>query len=728
MGTNYDSPDIFRHVPVIDGFSRERDIVGNVTKTRLAVRIPGQATPQLVEATLTYNDLGQCTKISRADGVEILNDYDMAGLRIRRRVTGNATRCIPSDTAFIYDGARLIEERDLGNNARVTARYFYGDDADELVAADLAVGGNTNLVRHYFLSDVMRSVMALTDGSGNVVERINYDAWGQPAVQSPDNQRPSISRVINETNALLIVFTEPVLPPFQGGLIGSNLITTLRSLSSAFELRANNTTISASTTFEENAPGYPFGSVFRLRPSQALNGTVTLTVQAGTLQDEGNNTNAIETITWNAASTNVVLFAGPALGSTAPLALNRSISTMLFHGQVFDFDSGLLYCRARYYDPTTATFLQRDPAGLEDSVNQYAAFANNPVNFRDPTGAFAWDPDSWGRSLSEIGGAASMKEDGLSGYLVGSAISFAGAVLQLGTRASEGWDLLHSEAQGTFGLLDRIHGAQLIASDVKTAVGAATTMYSVFSGITGRVRGHISDRRQWKEFAHNNGLTAMEADAKHLAMREMSQIYRARSVEAGVRRFKKPVQRRNNAERLMANKPGHVTEKTGPDGWVYKDGKFYNSDADLAYLEIDGRPATLAQEEHFNRLVKKHYDNLYRKAGYKGTPSSPVQHGMHHHYPDAYGQVVNGHLVDMDKLAKVGHPGDVFALKFEDGRMSGFHKSRWQMHNMLLESEKRFMGATGMRLPQEWTQMSLHPTFGSVKEAARAGKVFTPGR
>jgi RHS repeat-associated protein len=728
MGTNYASPDVFRHVPVIDGASRDRDIVGNVTKTRLAVRIPGQTAPQLVEATLTYNDLGQCTKITRADGVEIFNDYDMAGLRIRRRVVGNAARCVPSDVAFIYDGAKLIEERDLSNNARVMARYFYGADADELVAGDLAVGGNTNLVRHYFLGDVMRSVMAVTDANGNVVERVNYDAWGQPAVQSADNQRPSISRVINETNALLIVFTEPVLPAFQSSSSGSNIITTLRSLNGAFDLRANNSPVSVSVTFEEGTTGYPFGSVFRLRPSQGLNGTIMLTVQGAALQDEWNNTNATETVTWNGASTNVVLFAGPSPGSTAPIALSRSISTLLFHGQVFDFDSGLLYCRARYYDPTTATFLQRDPAGFEDSVNQYAAFANNPVNFRDPTGAFAWDPDSWGRSLSEIGGQASMKEDGLSGYMIGGLISFAGAVLQLGTGTAEGWDLLHSEAQGTFGLLDRIHGSKLVAGDALVAVGAGTAMYSVFSGITGRVRGYISDRRQWKEFAHNNGLTAMEADAKHLAMREMSQLYKARSVEAGVRRFKKPVQRRNNAERLMVNKPGHVVDKTGADGWVYKDGKFYNSDADLAYLEIDGRPATLAQEEHFNRLVKKHYDDLYRKAGYKGTPSSPVQHGMHHHYPDAHGQVVNGHLVDMDKLAKVGHPGDVFALKFEDGRMSGFHKSRWQMHNMLLESEKRFMGATGMRLPQEWTQMSLHPTFGSVKDAAKAGKVFTPKR
>src|SRR5689334_2025495 len=35
-------------------------------------------------------------------------------------------------------------------------------------------------------------------------------------------------------------------------------------------------------------------------------------------------------------------------------------------------------------------WLQRDPAGYEDSVNLYAGFANNPVNYRDPTGAQAY--------------------------------------------------------------------------------------------------------------------------------------------------------------------------------------------------------------------------------------------------------------------------------------------------------------------------------------------------
>jgi RHS repeat-associated protein len=728
MGTSFDTPDAFSFVPVINGFARSRDEVGNVTKSRIAVRVPGQLTPQWVEATFTYNDLGQMTKVTRADGVEVINDYDMAGLRIRRRVVGSSSLCVPSDTAFIYDGGKLIEERDLSKGGTVIARYFYGDEGDELIAGDVVSETSTNLVRRYYLTDVMKSVMAIADSEGNVLERINYDAWGQPSIQAADTQAPTVARVINETNALLVVFSEPVLPTFDGSLSGSNLVNTLRTLQNAFELRAGDNNVDITVAFEENAPLYPFGSVFRLHTSQNLSGSLTLNVQPGVLQDEWNNTNSFVSIPLDASSTNAVLFAGSLPGITAPVKLNRSSSSLLFHGQVFDFDAGLLYCRARYYDPTTGMFLQRDPAGYEDSVNQYAGFANNPVNFRDPTGMFVWDPDSWGRSLTKYSEGFSIRNDGLGLYMVGSVIGFGGAVLRLGTATAEGVDLLNSDAQGTFGLLDRIRGAQLVANDAMVAFGAATTAYSVFSGITGRVRGYISARNQYYEFGHNNGLTQLDLTAHRLAMGEMAEIYEARTVEAGHRRFKKPVQRRQNAERLMANKPGHVLEKTGPEGWVYKDGKFYNSDADMAYLEIDGRPATFEQEEHFNRLVKKHYEAEYRRLGYKGTPSCPVQHGVHTRYPDHFGEVVNGHMVDTEKLTKVGHPGDVFALKWEDGRMSGFHKSRWEMHNKLLETERRYMSWTGARLPEEWTQMSLHPTIGSVKDAAKVGKVFTPRR
>ncbi len=48
--------------------------------------------------------------------------------------------------------------------------------------------------------------------------------------------------------------------------------------------------------------------------------------------------------------------------------------------------SGLIYYRARYYDPTIGRFTQRDPIGLKGGINQYVYVNNNPVNFVDPMG------------------------------------------------------------------------------------------------------------------------------------------------------------------------------------------------------------------------------------------------------------------------------------------------------------------------------------------------------
>jgi RHS repeat-associated protein len=51
--------------------------------------------------------------------------------------------------------------------------------------------------------------------------------------------------------------------------------------------------------------------------------------------------------------------------------------------------TGLIYYRARYYDPTIGRFLQKDPIGLQGGLNQYAYVANNPINLVDPLGLAA---------------------------------------------------------------------------------------------------------------------------------------------------------------------------------------------------------------------------------------------------------------------------------------------------------------------------------------------------
>lgn len=49
-------------------------------------------------------------------------------------------------------------------------------------------------------------------------------------------------------------------------------------------------------------------------------------------------------------------------------------------------ETGLVYYRARYYDPSIGRFTQRDPVGLQGGINQYAYVEGNPVNQTDPEG------------------------------------------------------------------------------------------------------------------------------------------------------------------------------------------------------------------------------------------------------------------------------------------------------------------------------------------------------
>ena len=55
-------------------------------------------------------------------------------------------------------------------------------------------------------------------------------------------------------------------------------------------------------------------------------------------------------------------------------------------------ETGLIFYRARYYDPQIGRFISRDPVGFGGGINQYAYVGNNPTNFTDPSGLKAADP------------------------------------------------------------------------------------------------------------------------------------------------------------------------------------------------------------------------------------------------------------------------------------------------------------------------------------------------
>ena len=58
----------------------------------------------------------------------------------------------------------------------------------------------------------------------------------------------------------------------------------------------------------------------------------------------------------------------------------------VFAGENIDPSTGLVYLRARYYDPQQGRFVSEDPAGRAGGANPYLFAGDDPVNGRDPSG------------------------------------------------------------------------------------------------------------------------------------------------------------------------------------------------------------------------------------------------------------------------------------------------------------------------------------------------------
>jgi RHS repeat-associated protein len=67
------------------------------------------------------------------------------------------------------------------------------------------------------------------------------------------------------------------------------------------------------------------------------------------------------------------------------LSATGAIPTYGYTGREPD-ETGLVYYRARYYDPTLGRFTQRDPIGFVGGINLYGYVLGNPVNATDPEG------------------------------------------------------------------------------------------------------------------------------------------------------------------------------------------------------------------------------------------------------------------------------------------------------------------------------------------------------
>lgn len=112
-----------------------------------------------------YDALNRLLEIDGPNG-QISYHYDPEGKRQSQTLNAGG-----QSLHYLYDGARVIGEYD--QEGRLQRRYVYGAHLDKPLV--MVSGG----LRYYYHADAQGSILALSDGSGQVVERYAYGPFGE---------------------------------------------------------------------------------------------------------------------------------------------------------------------------------------------------------------------------------------------------------------------------------------------------------------------------------------------------------------------------------------------------------------------------------------------------------------------------------------------------------------------------------------------------------------------
>ena len=355
-------------------------------------QLANQTDPNGVSQTNSYDAAGRLTSLATSTSQDTLAafgyTYDAAGQIASAQTTvgGNAV-----DTAYAYDP--------LSQLASVTATPSGGAPSTSAVAASSA-GLLTTTPRGATLSyGTAQQVTDMVPAVGPVVT-FGYDSRGS-----------------RTSSTVAATQSEPST-------------TTLYTFTPSGAL-ASVTTPTSSVTYTSDARG--------LRQSRAVGGATdqfTWSSVGGLplLLDDGDHsyvygpsstpiaqvddsTGAVEYLHADLLGTPRLLTdaTGAAVGSVSFDAFgNRATytgaqSAFGFTGNWTDPDTGLLYLRARDYDPATGQFLSVDPA-VDATRQPYAYAGNNPISRTDPTGLDPWTDlnESFNPVLGGINGVSNL--------------------------------------------------------------------------------------------------------------------------------------------------------------------------------------------------------------------------------------------------------------------------------------------------------------------------------
>jgi len=160
----------------------------NGDTTSITSPVTGSLTaPGAINTSLSYDAEGRVTQVAHRDNTPFVATlgYDAQGRRARYTVVMSGT--VIDDERFSYRGGALgsvvAVTATVNATGTVTSRGSYTDTyidgpQGEPLEFVRAANGQTN--RYFYVLDGRGSVVAVTDASGKVVDRYNYDLWGEP--------------------------------------------------------------------------------------------------------------------------------------------------------------------------------------------------------------------------------------------------------------------------------------------------------------------------------------------------------------------------------------------------------------------------------------------------------------------------------------------------------------------------------------------------------------------
>ncbi|MDD4048998.1 MAG: hypothetical protein PHI90_09320 [Clostridia bacterium] len=336
-----------------------------------ASNITGITYPDGLQLTYTYNQLELPETISEGENITTIN-YDQAA-RPEKEILPNEVNI---DYSFDECGRLTKLEHKLKEKVLAKSDYTYDENGNRITFTDekdIAINYDYDLLNQLKEMDALNTE----------IEKYEYDAVGNRETEagSIDNVKDNeytydfenkLIRTENEKDTINYTYDG------DGTLIKK---TITGSVNETYEYLYDYTAGLPRLLVEKKSDGTTYNYLYaggRLYGRKSNNGTVYYH------QDGLGSTVAITN------STGAVLneYTYDVFGE--PHIIKETVeNSILFTGEPYD-QSGLVYLRARYYDPTTGRFISKDTYKGEiadpSSQNGYSYCGNNPVNAVDPSG------------------------------------------------------------------------------------------------------------------------------------------------------------------------------------------------------------------------------------------------------------------------------------------------------------------------------------------------------